>query len=386
MNLKKNAVISIFMIVMIPMIIFSIVVSNQVSVSIISVMIAVGIISSIVGSVTFSKKLILVAHIEENSDETSSFNLKDLIRDWLSLTNKVGKEMDNIKGFIGGLEKELNESAGKIENVSASLEENSASSEEIAASSGEMGNAVKDISNKAKEGAKFAEEFSERGKEFQKSTRESRSKSNDIYSNIKKDIESAIEDSKSVNEINKLTEAIINITEQTNLLALNASIEAARAGEAGKGFAVVADEVKELAKQSGETAGNIKVIVDSVVDSVKRLVDGSKSVMNYLSTEVTKDYDRFDEASMKYVDDAGTVNEFMTNFSASSQELNLLIDGIIKVINEMAQNFTDSANSMQGISEQNSKLLEKLGNIKDALNEMSRTEGEIIEIVKNANK
>ena len=38
-----------------------------------------------------------------------------------------------------------------------------------------------------------------------------------------------LEASKSVNEIAKLTENILNIAAQTNLLALNASIEAARA-------------------------------------------------------------------------------------------------------------------------------------------------------------
>lgn len=386
MNLTKKAVISIFTIVMIPMIIFSVFVFNQVSVSIISIMLVIGIVSSIIGSILFSKKFLSADKIQENLNETPAVNLEDLMSDWTSLVNKVGEEMNGIKDFIGELEKNLNESTGAIENVSAGLEENSASAEEIAASSGEMGNAVKDIANKAKEGAKFAEEFSEEGKKLQKSTKESRSRSNNIYINIKQDIESAIEDSRSVNEINKLTQAIIDITEQTNLLALNASIEAARAGEAGKGFSVVADEVKELAKQSGETAGNIKVIVDSVVDSVKRLVDGSKSALSYISTEVTQDYDKFEGASSKYLEDAGTINEFMNKFSASSEELNSFIEGIVKVINEMAQTFTDSAGSMQGISQKNSKLLDSLNNVKNELDEMSKTRTQIIQIGEKASE
>ncbi|MCH3963633.1 MAG: methyl-accepting chemotaxis protein [Clostridium sp.] len=384
MNLTKKAVISIFLIVMIPLAIFSAAVFNQVSVSIISIMLAIGIVFSIIGSVLFSKKFLPSNTVQENLDEDTSTHLEDLRDEWTSLVNRIGEEISSVKTFMIELEKNLNESTGAIENVSASLEENSASAEEIAASSGEMGNAVKDIANKAGEGAKFAEEFSEEGKKLQKSTKESRDRSTQIYTKIRQDIESAIEDSKSVNEINKLTEAIIDITEQTNLLALNASIEAARAGEAGRGFSVVADEVKELAKQSGETAGNIKTIVDSVVDSVKRLVDGSQSALSYIATEVTQDYDKFEGASSKYMEDAGTINEFMNNFSASSQELKSFIDGIVKVINEMAQTFTDSAGNMQGISEKNSKLLDSLNNIKNELDEMSKTGEKISQITEKA--
>lgn len=78
-------------------------------------------------------------------------------------------------------------------------------------------------------------------------------------------MQQAIENSRSVEEVNALTDEILNISSQTNLLALNASIEAARAGEAGKGFAVVADEIRVLADSSRETAGNIQQINAKVV-------------------------------------------------------------------------------------------------------------------------
>lgn len=84
---------------------------------------------------------------------------------------------------------------------------------------------------------------------------------------------SAIEQSS--REIIKIIDVIDDITFQTNLLALNASIEAARAGEAGKGFAVVAEEVRNLARNSGESAKQIK---DLITGSNARVKHGAKLV------------------------------------------------------------------------------------------------------------
>ncbi|MDF0543475.1 methyl-accepting chemotaxis protein [Sphingobium sp. H39-3-25] len=62
-------------------------------------------------------------------------------------------------------------------------------------------------------------------------------------------------------------ESIHEIASRTNLLALNATIEAARAGDVGRGFAVVAGEVKQLAGQTANATGEIRLLSDSVQTS-----------------------------------------------------------------------------------------------------------------------
>lgn len=74
-------------------------------------------------------------------------------------------------------------------------------------------------------------------------------------------------------EVISMVHTIDELARQTNILALNASIEAARAGESGKGFAVVAENVKELATMSTESAGKIANVVETAADSINKGVE-----------------------------------------------------------------------------------------------------------------
>jgi methyl-accepting chemotaxis protein len=88
--------------------------------------------------------------------------------------------------------------------------------------------------------------------------------------------------SEQTQQIDEIISTVSSIAAQSNMLALNAAVEAARAGEHGKGFAVVAAEVRNLAEQSRQATGQVKVILQDIQKATNATVmateEGSKVV------------------------------------------------------------------------------------------------------------
>lgn len=95
-------------------------------------------------------------------------------------------------------------------------------------------------------------------------------------------------------DVNRAADVVGEISSNashSNILALNASIEAARSGEAGRGFAVVATEMGKLAKDSSNSAAQIKTTLAAIVshleaitNSIKEANSVAKSYMDSISS------------------------------------------------------------------------------------------------------
>ncbi len=104
---------------------------------------------------------------------------------------------------------------------------------------------------------------------------------------VNESIKAIREIEQSSTEIKKINDIINDLADQTNILAMNANIEAANAGVVGKGFGVVANEIRVLASNSSQSANRINVVVDDMLEKIKRGVALSENVVGILANIIS---------------------------------------------------------------------------------------------------
>ena len=318
-------------------------------------------------------KRVSVASIKEVAELGNGFNtfmdkLQNILKLIIENTNEMRVVVDEVQDSV----RTSNDSASDL----------SAVTEELAATMMEVGNSagtininvdsvrgeVDTIADKSTHINDYAKEMKVNADKMENNAKSTLQETGTKVQEILDVLNQAIEDSKSVDQVNSLTNEILNISSQTNLLALNASIEAARAGEAGKGFAVVADEIRQLADSSRDTANRIQEINAVVTDAVHNLAGNANNLVDYLNEAILPEFENFVESGVQYRENATYIQGVMNEFTENTDALKRAMDEIATSISTITDAIDEGARGVNGAAESTQVLvgdMEKISNRMD---------------------
>ena len=277
-------------------------------------------------------------------------SLRKMVASIEEASSKINGNVDMLQSVTDVVNSMCTDNSATTEELAAGMQETAATTESIYANIGYMKTGAEDIQALSEAGDTLSREVMGRAAELREKTVSAANMTREKYESVKVRSDKAIEDSKAVEKINALTDAIMAISSQTSLLALNASIEAARAGEAGRGFAVVATEIGNLANQTSTTVADINNIVSEVNNAVSNMSGCLSETGAFLEETVLADYAEFTQVSEQYNDDAvkfkesmNDVHESIINLTDSISKISDAISGITSTVGESTVGVTDIA-------------------------------------------
>lgn len=317
-----------------------------------------------------------------NALETMRESVRSLLAQVKNEAANIDKVVETIDTNVYNLNAEIEDVSATTEELAASSEETAASAEQINGMTQQIEEAAREIAIRAQDGATESQDIHKRAVKTKDDTVENRQKVKQMMADIRVNLEQALEDAKVVDQIGVLADSILNITAQTNLLALNASIEAARAGEAGKGFAVVAEEIRVLAEQSKDAVANIQAVTENVNKAVGNLTSDSNRLLDFVDTDIVECLNGFEKMADDYNMDASNINDLVSDFSATSEELVASISNITQAIDGITSASNDSATGTTNIAQ---KTIVIVKGSEAVMNGAKTAEASAAELRKNVN-
>ena len=281
-----------------------------------------------------------------------------------------------LEGVVNEVRESVQTSNGSVSDLSALTEELSATMQDISDNASRINEntesvagEVKSIAEKTIEINQYTKEMKEHAEAMEHAARENMDTTGAKVNDIVSVLSQAIEDSNSVNQVDNLTNDILNIASQTNLLALNASIEAARAGDAGKGFAVVASEISQLAAASQEAANNIQSINAIVITAVHNLADNANGLVEYMNEKILPEFQKFVESGGAYHDKATFIESVMADFEAKTDSLQNSMDEIANSVNTISHAIEEGVSGVVSAADSTQVLVSDMDKISKKMDE-----------------
>lgn len=255
------------------------------------------------------------------------------------VASRVGSALKGVQSSSRELEGTATQQASSAQQLASATAEISVTIRELLATSRQISDAAKNVSNLADQTGDSARDGDAMVKRAQAALAAMKQRVDEIVTHM-------LHLGNKSQQIGGILEIVNELTEQTNILSINATIEAAGAGEAGQRFAVVADEIRRLADRVGNSAREIRTLVDEVRAAANTTVmateDGSKAVA--LGT------DQFGEVLRTFQEISHRVEETTTaarQIELSTQQQTGAVEQVNSAMSEVVRSARDTESGSQ---------------------------------------
>jgi methyl-accepting chemotaxis protein len=282
------------------------------------------------------------------------------------LGNAFLKMLNNLRHIMKDISEGINSLASSSSEILTAATQVASGAVETVSAINETTTTVEEIRQAAKLSSQKASRVSENAQQLvqvtrtgQKAVDETVKGMHEIQNQMEAVSSTIIRLSEQSQQIGGIIASVNDVADQSNLLAVNAAIEAAKAGEQGKGFAVVAQEIKDLALQSKQATIQVRNILSDIQKATSAAVmateKGSKAVESGVKQSA-----QASDAINKLAESSGKAMEAATQIVASSQQQAIGMDQIGLAIQNINQAGTESEASMVQ-AEKAAKGLNELG-------------------------
>ena len=321
--------------------------------------------------------------------------IHEMVDNVLILCDKLGSTIGNLntgssqlKGTAKTISKAVGESNDVVTDLSAVSEQLSSSMIQVTEHTREISQNMKDVLAVSeqfianfKSSAEMIGELKEQAASVHREAVSGKENAMEMVISISDSLRESIEQSADAEEINHMTDEILDISEQTNLLSLNASIEAARAGENGKGFAVVAEQVRMLSEDSNRMAVEIQKLNTHVLKVVKNLGTESTDMMRFMDERVVSDYNRFESAAQAYEQGMAQVDRIMRDFTVVAERLKNTISQVEAEVSGITMSISECSAGIENIAESSTALALTISDISEEVENNLSISGKLHEQV-----
>ncbi|QGN06950.1 methyl-accepting chemotaxis protein [Halorhabdus sp. CBA1104] len=305
--------------------------------------------------------------------------LEETVGGVMAFAESVATASEEVASGAGEIETTSQTVATRVQQISDGALQQNETLQETAGEMNDLSASIEEIASASASVAETANETAERGREGRQAAQSAIDDMAEIETRSETAVEQILELQSQMDEIGEVVDFITDIAEQTNLLALNANIEAAHADDSGDGFDVVANEVKNLAEETRTSAEQI----ETQIEQLQAATDETVSDIRTTSEQITTGVETVREVSNaldEIVDAVEDTNQGIQDINTTTDEQAESTQRVVSRVDEVSdisQNVTEDAEQVSAAAEEQTASVTEIANnateLKDRATELAAT-------------